>query len=140
MRALARVLRLPPPADAPEGVAARLAKAERMIDLGWSVAALWGVMRAVGALLLASSEGGARAAWFADPALTFLLAWGLYRRNRACAVLLLAYVAVEQWLAYHATGRPRGIGIALLLEASFLTGLRGTLVWRQETADLARGR
>ena len=132
MTALARLLRPAPPAEAPAWLTARLAKAERMIDLGWSVAALWGVLRGVGALLLASGQGEARATWFVDPVLTFLLAYGLYRRSRVCAVLLLAYIAVELWLAYHATGRPRGIGIALLLEASFLTGLRGTLVWHRE--------
>lgn len=138
MRELAaRLLRPEPSPDAPAASIARLAKAERMIDLGWSVAVMWGVLRVVAALWLARASNGYEAAWFLDPALILLLAYGLYRRSRVCAVLLLAYVVVELWLAYHATGRPAGLGPALLLEVSFLTGLRGTLLYRREVATAA---
>lgn len=130
----ARLLRRPPPAGAPAWLVTRLAKAERMIDLGWSVAALWGVLRGAAALWLGSGGGELRAEWFADPLLTFLLAYGLYRRSRVCAALLLVYVAVELWIAWHVTGRPRGLGPALLLEVSFLTGLRGTQLYHREMA------
>jgi serine/threonine-protein kinase len=115
----------------------RLAKAERMIDLGWSVAVLWGVLRMVAALWLRRASGGYEAAWFFDPALILLLAYGLYRRSRACAVLLLVYVVVELWFAFHATGRPSGLGVALLLEVSFLTGLRGALLYHREMETAA---
>ena len=116
-----------------------MAKAERMIDLGWAVAVLWGVLRLVAALWLRRASGGYEAAWFLDPALILLLAYGLYRRSRACAVLLLAYVVVELWLSFHATGRPSGVGVALLLEVSFLTGLRGTLLYHREMENTASG-
>jgi hypothetical protein len=133
----ARLARPVQPADAPPWLVTRLAKAERMIDLGWSVALLWGVVRAAAALWLGSGGGVVRAEWFADPALTFALAYGLYRRSRVCAVLLLVYVVVELWIAFHVTGRAGGLGPALLLEVSFLTGLRGTLLYRRamEEAD-----
>jgi serine/threonine-protein kinase len=117
----------------------RLAKAERMIDLGWSVAALWAALRLVAALWLRRASGGYEAAWLVDPVLILLLAYGLYRRSRTCAVLLLAYVVVELWVAFHATGQPRGIGPALLLEVAFLTGLRGTLVYHREMETAAAG-
>jgi serine/threonine-protein kinase len=133
VRALAaRLLRPAPSPDAPPQQVARLAKAERMIDLGWSVASLWGVLRIVAALWLLRGSGGYEAAWFIDPALILLLAYGLYRRSRVCAALLLVYVVVELWLAFHAAGRPTGLGVALLLEVSFLTGLRGTLLYHRE--------
>jgi len=138
VRALAaRVLRPPPPPDASPSVVARLAKAERMIDLGWAVAVLWGVLRMVAALWLGRASGGYEAAWLLDPALILLLAYGLYRRSRVCAVLLLVYVVVELWLAYHALGHPSGLGTALLLEVSFLTGLRGTLLYDREMKTAA---
>ena len=134
---LALLLRSPiDTSDAP--AATRLARADRMIDLGWVVAVLWGVMRLVGALVVADGTGEFQPAWLVDPLLIGLLAYGLYRRSRACAVLLLAYVVVELWLAYHAAGRPSGVGVALALELAFLTGLRGTLLWHRETADAAR--
>lgn len=103
-----------------------------MIDLGWAVAVLWGALRMVAVLWLRRASGGYEAAWFLDPVLILLLAYGLYRRSRVCAVLLLVYVVVELWFAFHAAGRPTGLGVALLLEVSFLTGLRGTLLYRRE--------
>jgi hypothetical protein len=133
---LAALQRAAPPAGMPPPVAERLAKAERMIDLGWAVAALWGVLRLVAVLWVRRTSGGYEALWFVDPVLIFLLAYGLYRRSLACAVLLLAYVVVELWFA-HASGRPTGLGLALLLELSFLTGLRGALVYRRELAAAA---
>ena len=141
MRALAaRFVRPAPSADAPRAQVERLAKAERMIDLGWVVAALWGVLRLVAVLWLRRASGGYDAAWFIDPALILLLAYGLYRRSRVCAVLLLAYVVVELWFAFHAAGRPTGLGVALLLEVSFLTGLRGALLYHREMEAPAAGR
>jgi len=133
------VLRPAPPPGTPAPVAERLAKAERMIDLGWVVAVLWGVLRLVAVLWLRRTSGGYEALWFVDPVLIFLLAYGLYRRSLASAALLLAYVVVELWLAFHAAGRPAGLGVALLLEVSFLTGLRGALVYRRELAAAAAG-
>jgi hypothetical protein len=106
-----------------------------MIDLGWTVAALWAVVRLVGALWLARAGGAAEVAWLLDPALILLLAYGLYRRIPAAALLLLLYVVVELWIAYHRSGAPAGIGIGMLLELSFLTGLRGTLLYRAALRD-----
>jgi len=139
VRALAALVRPAPAPGAPADRRERLAKAERMIDLGWSVAALWAVLRMIAALWLLRASGGYEAAWFLDPLLILLLAYGLYRRSRLCAVLLLAYVVVELWLAFHATGRPTGVGVALLLEVSFLTGLRGGLLYHREMGTAAKG-
>ena len=139
MRELAaRLLRPAPPADIPRAQVERLAKAERMIDLGWVVAVLWGTLRMVAVLWLLRASGGYEAAWFLDPVLILLLAYGLYRRSQICAALLLAYVVVELWFAFHAAGRPTGLGVALLLEVSFLTGLRGALLYHREM-ETARG-
>jgi len=110
-----------------------------MIDLGWSVAVLWGMLRMIGALWLTRASVAYEAAWLVDPVLILLLAYGLYRRSRVCAVLLLAYVVVEVWVAFHATGRPSGLGLPLLLEVSFLTGLRGALLYHRELETAAEG-
>ena len=129
-----RLLRPSAPADSQPWLVTRLAKADRMIDLGWAVAALWGIMRMVGALVVSSGIGEFQPVFLVDPLLTLLLAYGLYRRSRVCAGLLLAYVGVELWLAYHVAERPAGIGVALMLELAFLTGLRGTVLWHREQA------
>ncbi|HKP75192.1 MAG TPA: hypothetical protein VJT67_06580 [Longimicrobiaceae bacterium] len=127
-----RLLRSPAPPEASPEARERLAKAERMIDLGWAIAVVWAVMRLVGVLWISRATGRFEAGWLIDPLLILLLAYGLYRRSRVCAGLLLAYVVVELWLAYHVAERPAGIGVALALELAFLTGLRGTVLWHRE--------
>lgn len=133
---LGRLLRAPdPPAPAP--LAQRLARAGRMIDLGWTVAVLWAVLRLAGGLWLTRGGVPGEALWLLDPALIVLLAWGLYRRASAAAVLLLFYVVVELYFAYHRAGAPAGVGAGMLLELSFLTGLRGTLLYRAALREAA---
>lgn len=137
MTALARVLR-PRNAGSPELVA-RLEKADRMIDLGWGAAALWATVRAVAALWFVRVSPRADWTLFVDPALILLLAYGVYRRSRACVVLLLVYVAFELRRAYHIDERPAGIGPAMLLGLSFLMALRGTFTHRREREAAAAG-
>lgn len=136
MTPLAR-LRRPPHAGAPGWLAARLERAERMIDVAWGVAALWGVVRGVAAIWLFRISAADEWSWVVDPVLILALAYGLYRRSRACAVLLLGYVVVELWRAYHVQERPAGIGTAIILGISFLIGIRGTFAYRREL-DAAR--
>lgn len=118
--------------EAPPEVEARLARADRMIDLAWGVALLWATLRAVGAIWLWRITDDDSWTWFIDPVLISLLAYGIYRRSRACAVALLVYVIVELWRAYHIAERPSGIGIAMILGLSFLMGIRGTFEHRRE--------
>ena len=124
-----------PSYDAPPEVAARLVRADRMIDLAWGVAALWATLRVVGAIWLWRNTDDDSWAWFVDPAVIVLLAYGIYRRSRACAVALLVYVVVELWRAYHIAERPQGIGAAMILGLSFLMGIRGTYEHRREREE-----
>jgi hypothetical protein len=110
----------------------RLDAADRMIDLGWGVAALWAVVRATAAIWLVRVSGAGEWTLFVDPALILLLAYGLYRRSRACAVLLLLYVVLELRRAYHIDERPAGIVPAMLLGFSFILGIRGAFIHRRE--------
>jgi hypothetical protein len=128
---LARLGRPPNPAERPD-VAKRLAAADRLIDLAWSVAVLWAVLRLAAALWLWRNTDGGEAAWFADPLLIGALAYGLYRRSRVCAVVLLGYVVVELWLAYHSRGPAAGVTVAFVLGITFVQGIRGTVLHHRE--------
>jgi hypothetical protein len=133
---LARLRRSDRPRQ-PEELAERLEKAERLIDLAWSVAVLWGVMRLVAALWLWRNTTADDPGWFADPVLIGALAYGLYRRSRACAVLLLVYVVMELRLAYHAQGPTAGVTVAFVLGMTFAQGIRGAYAYRRELAEAA---
>jgi len=136
MMALLERLRRPAhPPDLPEEVAGRLEKADRLIDLAWSVAVLWGVLRLVAAIWLWRNTNDDDLAWFADPLLIGALAYGLYRRSRACAILLLLYVVVELRLAYGAQGPTSGITVAFVLGITFAQGIRGAYAYRREMRE-----
>lgn len=134
MRMLER-LRRPPADTAPGWLEARLVKADRMIDLAWTVAGLWAMVRLVAALWLSRFSDVDEALWLLDPLLVLLLAYGLYRRSRACAVLLLAYVVLELWVAYHTRPVGSGVGPAMLLGLAFAAGIRGTFQYHREVAE-----
>ncbi|HYH79593.1 MAG TPA: hypothetical protein VEX86_07340 [Longimicrobium sp.] len=135
MTALLARLRRPAAPARPEELTKRLEKADRLIDLAWSVAVLWGVMRLVAALWLWRNTAADDPAWFADPLLIGVLAYGLYRRSRACAILLLLYVVVELRLTFGARGPTAGITVALVLGITFAQGIRGAYAYRKEMGD-----
>jgi hypothetical protein len=138
MELLAR-LRRPAHDAAPGWLEPRLARADRLIDLAWTVAALWAAVRLISALWLSRFSDADEALWLLDPTLILLLAYGLYRRSRVCAVLLLAYVVVELWFAYHTRPVAAGVGPAMLLGLAFVAGIRGTFAYHRQAAEARTG-
>jgi serine/threonine-protein kinase len=124
--------------SAPGWLQVRLDRADRLIDLAWAVAALWGAVRVISALWLAHFAEADELLWLLDPTLILLLAYGLYRRSRACAVLLLVYVVLELWVAYHTRPVAAGVGPAMLLGLAFAAGIRGTFAYHRELAEAPR--
>jgi hypothetical protein len=124
---------------APGWLQARLAQADRMIDVAWTVAALWAMVRLIAALWLSRFSDADEALWLLDPLLVLGLAYGLYRRSRVCAVLLLAYVVLELWVAYHTRPVGSGVGPAMLLGLAFAAGIRGTFLYHREVAGARAG-
>ena len=136
MTGVLALLRRPDRPLQPQALAERLEKAERLIDLAWSVAVIWGVLRLVAALWLWRNTSGDDPGWFADPVLIGALAYGLYRfRSRACAILLLVYVVMELRLAYHAQGPTAGLTVAFVLGMTFAQGIRGAYTYRRELVE-----
>lgn len=133
---LSRLRRPGHPAAVSEEVEGRLEKADRLVDLAWSVAVLWGVLRLVAAIWLWRNTNDDDPAWFADPLLIAALAYGLYRRSRACAILLLVYVVVELRLAYGAQGPTAGITVAFVLGITFAQGIRGAYAYNRELREI----
>ncbi|HEX6746114.1 MAG TPA: hypothetical protein VF092_02285 [Longimicrobium sp.] len=132
-------LRRPPNDARPGWLAARLDRADRMIDVAWTVAALWAGVRLISALWLSRFSDGEELLWLLDPTLILLLSYGLYRRSRVCAVLLLAYVVVELWVAYHTREVAAGVGPAMLLGVAFVAGIRGTFQYHREMTEARTG-
>jgi len=132
-------LRRPAHPDHPAERAARLEKADRLIDLGWSVAALWAVLRLTVAVRAWRHTPGGEPALLADPLIILALAYGVYRRSRVCAVLLMLMVVVQLRLAYAAHGTTAGIPVAFVLGMVFAQGVRGVWLYRRERAEARAG-
>jgi serine/threonine-protein kinase len=126
-------------ADEPGWLRVRLDRADRLIDVAAIVAGLWGAARLISFLWIARFSDDEQAIWLLDPALILLLAYGLYRRSRVCAVLLLVYVVLELWVAYHSRPVGAGVGPALLLGVAFAAGIRGTFAYHRELAGARAG-
>lgn len=135
MTGLLARLRRPPPPDHPEELAKRLEKADRLIDLGWSVAVLWAALRLTVAVRAWRHTPDGELALLADPLIILALAYGLYRRSRVCAVLLILMVVVQLRLAYAAHGPTAGIPVAFVLGMVFAQGIRGVWLYRSELAE-----
>jgi hypothetical protein len=131
---LARLRRRAHP-DQPAELRERLEKADRLIDLGWSVAVLWALLRLTVAVLVWRNTAEDELLLVADPLIILALAYGLYRRSRVCAVLLMAMVVLQLRLAYASNGPSAGIPVAFVLGMTFAQGIRGVWMYRREMAE-----
>jgi hypothetical protein len=66
-------------------------------------------------------------AWeLTDVALIFGLAYGIYKKSRTCAVLMLVYFICAKILIMYETGKPSGLIMALIFIYYFALGVSGT--------------
>jgi serine/threonine-protein kinase len=66
-----------------------------------------------------------------DVALIFGLAFGIYRKSRTCAVIMLVYFIASRILITMRTGRPTGIPLALVFGYYFWQGIAGTFAYHR---------
>jgi serine/threonine-protein kinase len=102
--------------------------AERMVTCGWLAAAIAGSLMI--AMTFYAPAGAFKLVYFLGAAVLFALAYGIYRRSRVCAIVVLAnhfLGAVGLVLQPHAVP-PAQIAIALLLGVLYVLGAIGTFV------------
>ena len=61
-----------------------------------------------------------------DVALIFVLAFGIYKKSRTCAVLMLVYFILAKILIMYETGKPTGIIMSIVFIYYFSMGVSGT--------------
>ena len=102
--------------------------AERMVACGWIAASAAGVFM----IALAFMVGAGQVMWvyLAGAAILFALAYGIYRRSRACAVLVLLnhFLGVVGLFARVRDVPPTDIMVTLALAALYVLGVIGTFV------------
>jgi serine/threonine-protein kinase len=71
-------------------------------------------------------------AWqFLDVALIGGLAFGIYRKSRACAVIMLLYFIASKIMIVAATGRASGLVLAVVFLYYYALGVQGTFAYHK---------
>ena len=102
--------------------------AERMVACGWLAASVAGIFMIAMALFV-PGRGVLMLVYLGGAAALFALAYGIYRRSRVCAALVLInhLLGVALLLQSHAVP-PVQIAITLLLGVLYVLGAIGTFV------------
>ena len=66
-----------------------------------------------------------------DAAFIFGLAYGIYRKSRACAVLMLVYFIVSKVILTLETGKAGGLLVGLIFLYYYARGVVGTFAYRK---------
>ncbi|HLK87116.1 MAG TPA: hypothetical protein VKT27_11480 [Candidatus Binataceae bacterium] len=98
--------------------------AQRMVVCGWIAAAGAGVVM----LALGATVGFGGMPYFVAAAALFALAYGVYRRSRVCAVLVLLnhLLGAAAILLHAGTVQPVEVAATLVLAVLYLMGVIGT--------------
>lgn len=102
--------------------------AERMVACGWLAASTAGLLMIVMAFY--APAGALRPVYFLGAAVLFALAYGIYRRSRVCAAIVLAnhFLGVVGLVLQPHVIPPVQIAIALVLGVLYVLGTIGTFV------------
>jgi len=78
-------------------------------------------------------------AWeFVDVALILGLTYGIYRKSRVCAVLMVIYFAASKILIVMETGKPTGGFMAIIFLYFYVQGVLGTFAYHKHIEDAAQ--
>jgi serine/threonine-protein kinase len=105
----------------------------KKIKQAW-VAALFsaGITLIVTLIAMSGTEVLGFSAWeLIDVALVLGLAFGIYKKSRTCAVLMLIYFIISKIIIMAETGKPTGIPMALVFGYFFWQGVSGTFAYHK---------
>jgi hypothetical protein len=74
---------------------------------------------------------GADAWYFIDVVFLFGLTFGIYRKSRTCAVVMLVYFVVSKIITMMETGKPSGLLMGLLFAYFYFQGVVGTFAYHR---------
>jgi hypothetical protein len=111
--------------------------AERMVACGWLAASAAGFLMI--AMAFYAPAGALRLVYFLGAAVLFALAYGIYRRSRVCAIVVLAnhFLGVVGLVFQPHAVPPVQIAIALVLGVLYVLGVIGTFVHQARLSPAA---
>ncbi len=114
-----------------------LEKANKTIKTAWVAAVVSGSVTLIvsAAAGFGYSVAGASMWNLIDVFFIFGMAYGIYRKSRVCAVIMLVYWVASKVLIFMEPGSAGGIAIAVLFGYFFFEGIRGTFTYHKITGS-----
>lgn len=105
----------------------------RKIKSAWIAGCISGAVTLVVTLIAMSGTAalGFDAWSLLDVAVIFGLAFGIYKKSRVCAVLMLAYFILSKIILMMEAGKPSGLLVALIFAYYYVQGIRGTFAFHK---------
>ncbi|MBL8256408.1 MAG: hypothetical protein JNJ62_07390 [Pseudoxanthomonas mexicana] len=132
--ALIAEVAVPSERDVPDDIA-------RPIKHGWVAACVSGAITLLLTVIAMASGGNGvgDGAWnLVDVGLIALLAFGIYKRSRTAATLMLAYFVLSKILIMAETGRPSGLVLGLLFAIFYFRAMTATYRYHRFVRDWKR--
>jgi serine/threonine-protein kinase len=106
-------------------------QAEKAIKTAWSAGIISGVLTLIVTIVAMSGHSfmGFSAWNLLDVVVIAGLTFGIYRKSRTCAVLMLVYFIGSKLLIWSETKSAAGLPMALIFSWFFYQGMRGTFAW-----------
>jgi serine/threonine-protein kinase len=109
----------------------------KKIKNAWVAGAVSSVVTLVMTLraIAGNSVGGADVWWLTDVALIAGLTFGIYRKSRACAVLMFVYFLISKGVQFAGGNIPVfGVLLAIFFLVFYFQGIQGTFAYRKALA------
>ncbi len=115
-----------PEAEIPDAVLKKIRNA-------WVACIVSGVLTVILALIAidGNSMGGHSGYDVIDALFVFGLAFGISRKSRACAVLMLAYFVLSKYLLFRASGQFDGLAFGAVFLYFYAMGVQGTFEYHK---------
>jgi serine/threonine-protein kinase len=105
----------------------------KKIKSAWVAAAISGSITLVVTLIsMSGTDILGFSAWeLIDVGLIFGLAFGIYRKSRACAVVMLSYFIISKIILMVESGKPSGVVLSIIFIYYFWQGVSGTFAYHK---------
>lgn len=97
----------------------RLQEANKRIKVAWITGIISGCINTIAAFLSSPY-------FFVDVVLVFGLAFGIYKKSRACAVIMLIYFVVSKLLTLTLLKNPGALLVSVIVSYIYFRGIQGT--------------
>jgi len=111
-------------------------QAEKAIKAAWNAGGISGTLTLIITIVaMAGYEFMGFSAWnLVDVAVIAGLTFGIYRKSRTCAIIMLVYFIGSKLLIWSETKSVSGLPMALVFGWFFVQGVRGTITWHSLNA------